>query len=132
MNGSPFVVKWLKERYSTMPMPTKNEPDLIDVQNLCSELGESYGVVVYFTCRVRADAVEVIGKTVGAPYTKDTEAEHVALYRVPLRNGRSMASTFYTLAFDLWLQHDGGGATAAARGPTHDWRGRVEVPKRRR
>lgn len=115
-----------------MPQMTKDAPDLVDLQNMVSSIGESYAHAVYFVCRVRADAMEVIGKTVPAPYTPDTEATHVALQRVPLLAKRDLTVTFFTLAFDLWIQHDGGGATAAHRGPPRDWRGRVEVPKRRR
>lgn len=115
-----------------MPQLTKDAPDLVDLQKMVGSIGEEYHHAVYFTCRVRADAMEVIGKTVPTPYTPDTEATHVALQRIPLQAKRDLVVVFYTLAFDLWLQHDGGGATAAARGPTHDWRGKVEVPRRRR
>jgi hypothetical protein len=115
-----------------MPQPKKDAPDLIDLQNLTAQIGESYAHVVYFVSRVRADALEIIGKSVPAPYTPDTPPTHVALQRVPITAGRDLVVTMFTLAFDLWLQHDGGGATAAARGPTRDWQGRIEVPRRRR
>lgn len=115
-----------------MPQPTKNAPDLIDLQNLCASLGEEYHVVVYFTCRIRADKCEWVAKTYGPPYTNESEVQHVALQSVPLFAKRDIPTILYTLAFDLWLQHDGGGATAAKRGPTYDWRGKVEVPRRRR
>jgi len=114
-----------------MPQPVKNAPDYIDIQNLCGVLGEEYQVVVYFSIRVRGDVVEVIGKTHSAPYTQAAEVQHVAMATFPVNRPKDMGTTLHTLAFDLWLQHDGGGATAARRGPPHDWRGRVEVPRRR-
>jgi len=94
-------------------------------------LGEEYKVVVYFSTRIRGDKVEVIGKTHSAPYTLEAPVEHVALASFQVQRPKDMAVTMYTLAFDLWLQHDGGGATAAKRGAPHDWRGRVETPRRR-
>lgn len=115
-----------------MPQPTKNAPDWIDVQNLLGVLGEEYKVVVYFSTRVRADKVETIGKTYLAPYTLEAPVAHVALVTFPLQKPRDMATVCYSIAFDLWCQHDGGGATAAERGPTHSWQGRIEVPRRRR
>jgi len=115
-----------------MPMPTRNAPDFIDLANICTALGEEYHVVVYFTSRVRADKVEVIGKTHSAPYTQEAPVVHVALASFPLRQPKDMASTMYTLAFDLWCQHDGGGATAARRGAPYTWRGYPETPRRRK
>lgn len=111
-----------------MAQQAKNNPDLIDLQNLLGVLGETYSVVVYFSARLRDDRVELIGKTYGAPYTLDAPVEHVALVSFPIKLPKDMASTMYTLAFDLWCQHDGGGATAATRGPAYGWNGRVEVP----
>jgi len=115
-----------------VPQPTKNAPDYIDLQNLLMVLGEEYHVVVYFTTRVRADKVEVIGKTYSAPYTQDAPVEHVALASFPVKLQKDMATTLYTIAFDLWCQHDGGGATAARRGAPTNWRGYPEVPRRRK
>lgn len=115
-----------------MPQPRKDSPDLVDLDNITCTIGEEYARVVYFTCRVRADALEIIGKAVPAPYTPDTPATHVALQRVPIKLNRDLPTVLYTIAFDIWLQLDGGGATAASRGPTRDWRGRLEVPRRRR
>jgi len=115
-----------------MPQLTKNTPDWIDVWNLLGVLGESYQVVVYFSTRLRDAKVEVIGKTYRAPYTLQSEVAHVALVSFPIQKPRDMATVCYSLAFDLWCQHDGGGATAAQRGPTYQWDGRLEVPRRRR
>ena len=114
-----------------MPMPTKNAPDYIDVENMCASLGETYHVVVYFTARIRSGKVEVIGKTYGVPYTQDAAVERVALETWPVKLNKDMATAMYTVAFDLWCQHDGGGATAAKRGAPYDWQGRVQTPRRR-
>jgi hypothetical protein len=115
-----------------MPMPTKNEPDEQDAYNMVAQLGEDYAHVVYFVTRYRADLVETIAKSVPAPYSPDTPPTHVALQTHPIGKSIRMPVVHFSLAFDLWLQHDGGGATAAHRGPLYGWNGRVEVPRRRR
>jgi len=115
-----------------MPQPTKNAPDMIDVQNLLGVLGEEYHVVVYFSLRIRSDKVELIGKTHSAPYTLEAPVMHVALASWPVKLQKDMAAQMYTVAFDLWCQHDGGGATAAKRGTPYTWSGYPEVPRRRR
>lgn len=114
-----------------MPQVTRNAPDFIDVENMCASLGETYAVVVYFTTRIRNGKVECIGKTYGTPYTQEAPVCHVALATFPVQLPKDMATTMYTLAFDLWCQHDGGGATAAKRGAPYDWNGRVQTPRRR-
>jgi hypothetical protein len=114
-----------------MPRAERNAPDMIDVENMCASLGESYHVVVYFTVRLRGGKVELIGKTYGAPYTQEGEVQHVALASWPVQHPKDMATAMYTVAFDLWCQHDGGGATAAVRGAPYDWNGRVVTPRRR-
>lgn len=114
-----------------MPQPHRNAPDWVDVQALMGALGEDYHVVVYFTMRVRADRVEVFAKSYGPPYTQEAPVEHVALASFEVKRPSDLVQTCYTLAFDLWCQHDGAGATAARRGPPADWRGRLEVPRRR-
>lgn len=115
-----------------MPQPTKNEPDELDVYNMISSIGEEYHHAVYFTTRYRADLVETIAKTVPAPYTPDTPPTHVALQTHKIGSNRRSTVVHFSLAFDLWLQHDGGGATAAKRGAPYGWDGRVMVPRRRR
>lgn len=115
-----------------MPQPHKNAPDLIDLQNLLGVLGEEYKVVVYFCTRLRGDRLETIGKTIGAPYAIDGPVVHVALVSFEIKRPRDMVQTYFTIAWDLWCQHDGGGATAAARGAPHSWSGFPEVPRRRK
>lgn len=115
-----------------MPQHTKNAPDLIDVENMCASLGETYGVVVYWTTRIRNGKMELIGKTYSAPYTQEGKPVHVALASWPVQHNKDVYVAMYTVAFDLWCQHDGGGATAAKRGAPYGWNGRVETPRRRR
>lgn len=105
---------------------------MLDVEGICASLGESYGVVVYFTTRIRSGKVELIGKTHGTPYNQEAPVHHVALASWPVQLPRDIPTQMYTVAFDLWCQHDGGGATAAKRGATYDWQGRVQIPRRRR
>lgn len=114
-----------------MPQPHKNTPDWIDVQNMLGALGEAYSVVVHFRLAIRGDRVEVIGKTVGAPYEPEGSPIHVALVSFPIKQPKDMASSIFTLCWDLWCQHDGAGATAARRGAPSTWQGRVEIPRRR-
>ena len=113
-----------------MPQVTKNAPDLIDVENMCAALGEGYSVVVYFTTRIRGGKMELIGKTHSAPYTQEAKVEHVALASWPVQHNKDIYAAMYTIAFDLWCQHDGGGATAAKRGAPYGWNGRVQTPRR--
>jgi hypothetical protein len=101
---------------------------MLDVENMCMALGEAYGVVVYFTTRIRNQKVELIGKTHSTPYTQDAPVVHVALASWPVKLRKDIPTAMYTVAFDLWCQHDGGGATAAARPFPRRWDGRVEVP----
>lgn len=115
-----------------MPQAHRNAPDYIDLANVLGALGEEYKVVVYFSSRLRGDSMEVIGKTYTAPYTLEAPVVHVALASFPIKQPKDMAVTMYTLAFDLWCQHDGAGATAAKRGAPITWQGRVESPRRRR
>jgi hypothetical protein len=115
-----------------MPQPRRDAPDYVDLQNILGALGEEYKVVVYFSTRLRSDKVEVIGKTYGAPYTLDAPVQHVALASFPIKQPKDMAVTMYTLAFDLWCQHDGAGATAARRGAPVSWYGHLEIPRRRK
>lgn len=115
-----------------MPQPTRNAPDMIDVENMCAALGESYNVVVYFTTRLRSGKVELIGKTHSTPYGPDAPVQHVALASWPIQVRKDLVVAMYTVAFDLWCQHDGGGATAAKRGAPYGWNGRVETPRSRK
>lgn len=114
-----------------MPQPTKNAPDWNDVHGILMSLGEDFSLVVVFSTTVRSDYVQTIAKAYRGTLEGPEEVIWQALVRQPYSKNTTFAQTCYTLAFDLWCQADGAGATAAKRGPTHDWRGRVEVPRRR-
>lgn len=114
-----------------MPLPTKNAPDWNDVHGILMSLGEEFGLAVVFSTTVRSDYVETIGKAYGNPYAPPAPVVHQALIRQPYSKQTTFAQACYTLAFDIWCQADGAGATAAKRGAPHDWRGRIEVPRRR-
>jgi len=114
-----------------MPQKPYNAPDMIDVENICASIGESYSCVVYFSTRIRGGKVELIGKTHSAPYSPDAPVQHVALASWPVQLRKDMAQEMFNIAWDLWCQHDGAGATAAKRGAPRSWQGGIETPRRR-
>jgi hypothetical protein len=114
-----------------MPQPTKNAPDAHDVYNMLASLGEEFGCTVEFTSRYYADYVQIIARARKWADAPDGAVVVQALTKYKYGRHADREQIEYTLAFDLWLQLDGGGATAAKRGPTHGWNGRVEVPRRR-
>jgi hypothetical protein len=115
-----------------MPQPTNNAPDAHDVYNMLCSIGEEFGCTVEFCVRYYADYIQIVARARKAANAPDGAVEVQALtkYRYGLRTERTQLE--YTLAFDLWLQLDGGGATAAKRGPAYGWNGRVETPRRRK
>lgn len=115
-----------------MPQPTKNAPDYIDVQNILGSLGNEYSLVVRYRTTLRSDKVEVIGEAYGKPYDFKGTPVFVALASFPIKQPKDMAQTLFTIAWDLWCQADGGGATAAKRGAPYSWSGYPEIPRRRK
>lgn len=115
-----------------MPQVTKNAPDGYDTYNMCAAIGEQFGLTVEFSCRYYADYVQVIARATAPVIGENGRTVYQALtkYRYGAKNHREQYE--YTLAFDLWCQLDGGGATAAERGPTYDWQGNVQTPRWRR
>lgn len=114
-----------------MPQPTKNAPDAYDTFNMVSAIGEQFGLVVEFTCRYYADYVQVVARAYRPSIEGNGPVTHQALVKYKYGHKADRAQHEFTLAFDLWCQLDGGGATAAQRGATHDWQGRVQVPRQR-
>ena len=114
-----------------MPQVTKNAPDWQDVYNLIAAIGEDYNERVEFTTEVRCDYVQTIARAYAISGDRAETATHQALSRRALRQPGDMAVVCHTLAFDLWCQLDGAGATAARRSAPSDWRGRPIVPRRR-
>lgn len=115
-----------------MPQKTKDGPDEQDVYNMCASIGEEFKHVVYFITRYRADKVEIAAKAVPAPFLPSIPPTYVALQTFPIKTPRPHANVHFSLAFDIWCQFDGGGATAARRGVPPTWQGGIEIPRRRR
>jgi len=114
-----------------MPQPTRNVPDSNDVYNILASIGEEFGCIVEFSVRYYADNVQLIArarKTNNYP-NGTVEVQALTKYKYGVKTERTQLE--YTLAFDLWIQLDGGGATAAKRGAPYDWRGRPERMRRR-
>jgi len=114
-----------------MPQVTKNAPDAHDTYNMCAAIAEEFGLIVEFTCHYYADYVQVIARARTYKENPEGEVTHQALtkYRYGTKTAREQLE--YGLAFDLWCQCDGMGATAAKRGPTYQWNGRLEKIRRR-
>ena len=115
-----------------MPQTTRNAPDWQDVYNVLASIGEEYNHYVEFTTEVRADYVQVIARSYALAGNAGRNPSHQALSRTSIRKVVDMAQVCHTLAYDLWLQHDGGGATAAKRGAPVNWRGRYETLRGRK
>jgi hypothetical protein len=112
-----------------MPQVTKNAPDSQDAYKMCASIGEEFGLIVEFSCRYYADYVQVIARArpavIGA--NADVIVQALSKYKYGSKTAREQIE--YSLAFDLWCQLDGGGATAAQRGVPYDWQGRVQTPR---
>lgn len=115
-----------------MPRPFRNEPDDQDVFNAIAAIGEDYACVVEITVAYKADYVESTARAFAVGGVVDKVVVHQAMHRRRYRPTISQAQVNFTLAYDLLMQFSGGGSTAARRGPTYQWSGGVEVPRRRR
>ena len=102
-------------------------PDLIDVTNVQQELGEAYGMTVQYTIEVHPDYIQVVGRAYKHAGTPTPVLQFQALTKKPLQSARDIASLLFTVAFDLFTQADGGGATAATRGAPRGWDGRPQI-----
>lgn len=114
-----------------MPAVTKNAPDTHDVYNMVAAIGEQFGMRVEFSKRYYADYVQVIARCYTIRGEDDDKIVHQALNKYKYGKQADEQVICYTLAFDLWCQLDGAGATAAARGVVYGWDGRPEKPRRR-
>lgn len=105
-------------------MWTVSEPDMIDVYNIVSSLGDEYGLRIQFVSEYAPDYFTLIGRAY-KPTAVGQEALHFqALSRKPLRQARNPVAQMFTVAWDLYCQASGGGATAAQRGAPAGWNGR--------
>jgi hypothetical protein len=98
---------------------------------MLAAIGEEWNLVVEFTSRYYADYVQVVARAYPLVRANTVEPEVQALSKSKYGKVVDRAQIEFTLAFDLWCQLDGGGATAAKRGVARDWRGRPEIPRRR-
>lgn len=114
-----------------MPQPHHNAPDWHDVANVLDSLGRDYNLVVVFSTTVRSNGIQTIGKALSHSYAEDSAVVYQALVTQRYDTKQTYAQTCYTLAFDLWCQADGAGATAARRGPPVGWDGKPERLRRR-
>jgi len=114
-----------------VPQVTKNAPDVHDVYNMCCAIGEEYNCRVEFTKRYYADYVQVVARCYSVGGEDDGSLVHQALSKYRYGQRADEQVICYTLAFDLWCQLDGGGATAVSRGTVYGWDGRPEKPRRR-
>lgn len=114
-----------------MPQRTKDAPDDQDVFNMCAALGEEFHVSCSFETHYYADCIQVVCRARLPQNLPNGEVVVQALSKRRYGKHTEVAQVHYLLAFDLWCQLDGGGATAAKRGPAYGWNGRVEVPRRR-
>jgi hypothetical protein len=114
-----------------MPHPLRNAPDDQDVYNLIAAIGEDYGALVEITVAYTADYVESTARAYSIGGVVDKALLYQAYHRRKYRPSKPQAEVNFTLAYDLVMQFTGGGATAARRGPTYQYDGRVEIPRRR-
>lgn len=115
----------------SMPQRTMNEPDWLDVRNLVDSIGEEFKVVVRFSFYYERDMMTFVARGYALKDMPDGAVLVQALSRRQLTDRRATSTTCHTLAFDLWCQLDGGGATAADRGMPRDWDGRPARLRRR-
>lgn len=107
-------------------------PDWIDVQNICTELGHEFGLRVQLVTEVKGDDVEFVARAYKVGGAFDGVLTFQALSRQRLKSVKDFPVVAFNLLFDIFQQADGGGATAARRGPSFGWRGRVNTPRRRK
>ena len=109
-----------------MPQPHKNAPDDLDVYNMAASVGEEFGYLVEFVQFYRTDGVYTTAFAFRYDKEGKKEIAHQALHKRDNHSKVTQAQVNFTLAFDLWCQFDGGGATAAKRGAPYGWNGRPE------
>jgi hypothetical protein len=114
-----------------MPQYLKNAPDDQDVFNLVAAIGEDYGALVEITVVYKADYIESVARSYSVGGVVDKVVVYQAYHRRKYRPALAQTQVNFTLGYDILMQYSNGGATAARRGPTHRYDGRVEIPRRR-
>lgn len=119
------------DKGAKVPQPHKNAPDDIDVYNLLESIGEEFHCIVEFRMNYTTVGVTTIARAYKVIRQTDEQIECQALHKRPSKGITSQAQINFTLAFDIWCQLDGGGATSAQRGIPYAWNGRPEKMRRR-
>jgi len=114
-----------------VPQYLKNAPDDHDVYNVLCAIGEDYGQVVEITVEYKADYIQSIARSYAVGGVVDKVVVYQAMHRRKYRPAKPQAEVNFTLAYDILMQASGGGATAAGRGPAHEYSGRVIIPRGR-
>jgi hypothetical protein len=114
-----------------MPQPTRNAPDAHDVYNMLCSVGEEYNMYVVFDIRYTADHITTIARSYGVKLQETGGVVYQAMSSRPYGSKVEQHQINYGLAFDIWCQADGAGATAAKRGAPRLWDGRPERLRRR-
>lgn len=109
-----------------MPHPHKNAPDAIDVYNLLESIGESYYCIVEFRMSYTTMGVTTIARAYKVNRQDEEQIECQALHKRVKASLISQDQVNFTLAWDIWCQLDGGGATSAQRGAPYGWNGYPE------
>ena len=107
-------------------------PDWIDVSNITRELGDTFNLRVQVTSEYTADEFIFTARAYRTSGDWGGVVVFQSLSRSPLRSVKDYPTVAYNLLFDIYMQADGGGATAARRGPPRSWSGRVQTPRSRK
>jgi len=129
VKGLLYVPSAFKE--AKVPQPHKNAPDAIDVYNLLESIGEEFHCVVEFQMTYTTAGVTTIARAYKVIRQTYDQIECQALHKRPKATLITQDQINFTLAWDIWCQLDGGGATAATRGAPYGWNGRPEKVRRR-
>lgn len=114
-----------------MPQVTKNAPDAHDVYNMLCSVGEEYHLYVVYDIRYTADHITTIARSYGVKLQETGGVVHQASSKRPYNCKVDQNQVNFGLAFDIWCQADGGGATSAERGAPRGWDGRPERLRKR-
>jgi len=112
--------------------PEYHEPDMIDLFNLVSAIGDDYHLTVQYQTTISLDYVTVIARAYYHGGTVDPVLHFQALVKKPLRVTRDVTPMLYTVTWDIWCQAEGLGATAASRPAPISWNGRPHITRRAR
>jgi len=93
---------------------------------MVASVGEEYKYLVEFVQFYRTDGVYTTAHAFRYENDGTKTIGYQALHKRDNHSKVTQAQVNFTLAFDIWCQLDGGGATAAKRGAPYQWSGRPE------